>query len=238
MSRHIRLRSSCAMYLVCALFTASVGAQIAAVEWNVPANVGPPDRAAILEIGRRLGIGDPRSVSVPIRSSCLLVSIESRPVLNGNRVLSSVLGVRQFRGPECRPARADSRFERQGNWIAFLGEFNPRRRELWRIRDGDWHIDITLGPNVPYDDAVSIVHAIRQKQLVDRRPPSREKSSEIRYVDPSALRSVQTTRNVDSRGVPIPREYEITTGEAGGDWLTVRIRDGVVELHNHGHWVV
>ena len=86
------------------------------------------------------------------------------------------------------PVRADSRFEQQGNWIAFLGEFNPQRRELWRIRDGDWHIDINLGADVPYDDAVSIVHAIRQKQLVDRRPPSREKSSEIRYVDPSAIR--------------------------------------------------
>jgi len=237
MSRQIRLRSSCAMYLACALFSASVGAQVAAVEWKVPANVGRQDRAAILEIARRVGISDPRSVSVSIRSSCILVSIESRPVLDGNRVLSSVLGVRQFKGPECMPVRADARFEQQGNWVAFLGAFNPQRRELWRIHDGDWHIDINLGADVPYDDAVSIVHAIRHKQLVDRRPPSREKSSEIRYVEPSAIRSIQTAKNAGSRGVPIPREYEIKTGEAGGDWLTVGIRDGVVELHNHGHWI-
>jgi hypothetical protein len=237
MNRQERLRSRCAVFLTSALFTAGVGAQIAAVEWHVPVDVGPLERGAILEIARRAGIGDPGSVSEPMHSSCLLIRIESRPVFDGNRVLSSVLGVRQFSGPACEPVGADSRVERQGNWIAFLGELNPRRRELWRIRDGDWHIDIALGAAVPYDDAVSIVHAIRRKQLVDRRPPSREASSEIRDLDPSAIRSVQTAKTLDSHGVPVLREYEITTGETGGDWLTVRIRDGVVELHQHGQWI-
>ena len=194
MTRHRRLRSSCAIFLSCALLKPSVGAQVAAVEWKVPAQVSPRDRAAILEIARRVGIGDPQSVSVTIRSSCLLVSVASRPVLDGNRILSNVLGVRQLSGPECRPVRADSRFEERGNWIAFLGAFNPQSRELWRIREVDWYVDISLGADVPYDDAVRIVHAIRHKQLVDRRPPSPEKSSEIRYVDPGAIRGVGPSR--------------------------------------------
>jgi hypothetical protein len=86
---------------------------------------------------------------------------------------------------------------------------NPSRRELWRIRDGDWHVDIHLGEDVPYDDAVMVVHAIRHKQLVDRRPPP-EPSSPIRYIDPSRIRGISR-----SDAPTIPRQYQVTEGTAG-----------------------
>ena len=123
----------------------------------------------------------------------------------------------------------------KGNWYAALHTTNPRRRERWRIHDADWHIDIHLGEDVPYDDAVMVVHAIRQKQLVDRRQPP-ELSSPIRYIDPSGIISIGRS---DAR--TIPRQYQVTEGTAGlrgggGQLLTVRIRDGRVELHAHMQW--
>jgi hypothetical protein len=90
-----------------------------------------------------------------------------------------------------------------------VGEIMSRRRERWRIHDGDWHVDIHLGVDVPYDDAVMVVHAIRQKQLVDGRPPP-EPSSPIRYIDPSRIMSIGRS---DAR--TILRQYQVTEGTAG-----------------------
>ncbi len=212
-------------------------AQGTAVVWQVPGEVGPDDRKAILAIAGAVGIREPRAVSVPIRSRCLLVEVESSPVLLGNRVLSEILGIRQKNGPECPPVRADRRLQQRGNWIAFLSESNPRRQERWRIRDGDWHVDLYLSGDVPYGDAVMIVQAIRRQQLVDRRPPS-QSSSAIRYIDASRIRSIRSSVSPPS----IARQYEIWEGEGagragGGDLLVVRIHDGRTELHNHGQWI-
>jgi hypothetical protein len=207
------------------------------VVWQVPGEVTPGDRKAILQIARAVGIHEPGTVSVPIRSPCLLVEVESRPVLLANRVLSTILGIRQKRGAECRSFGADRPLKQLGNWVAFLSPTNPRQRERWRIHDGDWHVDVYLSGDIPYSDAVTIVQAIRRKQLVDRRPLS-QSSSAIRYIDASRILSIRGS-------VPpgtIPGQYEVTEGEGagksgGGDWLTVRIRGGHVELHNHGQWI-
>jgi len=210
-------------------------AQRTAVLWQVPGDISPSDRRAILEIGRALGIHEPQTVSVPMSSTCLLVEIESKPVLLGNQLLSDTVGVRRKNGDGCQPFGLDRRVQERGNWVAFLGASNPGRRERWRLRDGDWHVDAYLSSDVPYDDAVMIVQAIRREQLVDRRPPS-PSSGPLRYIDANRILSIQRSASPQK----IPRQYEILEGRlrAGErNMLIVRIRDGRVELHNHTRWM-
>jgi hypothetical protein len=246
MSRSHGVRLLCTVCLGCALFAAMPTAQHGPVEWKVPVVLTAVDKKDILTIARRVGILDPQTVSVPLGSPCLLVQVESKPVVVGNRVLSDLVAIRQKTGPQCGPVDPVRRVQQKGNWVAalFTGNptlftGNPRRRELWRIHDGDWHVDIHLGEDVPYDDAVMVVHAIRQKQLVDRRPPP-EPSLPIRYIDPSRIRGIGR-----SDALTILRQYEVTESRSawgeyrrgGGQLLTVRIRDGRVELHAHLQWI-
>jgi hypothetical protein len=44
------------------MLAAKADAQSGGIEWFVPTYVGPSDRKAILEIARRVGIENPRSV--------------------------------------------------------------------------------------------------------------------------------------------------------------------------------
>jgi hypothetical protein len=208
--------------LVWAGLAAVIDAQARAVEWFVPTYAGPSDRQAILEIARRAGISDPRSVFVPPDGSqCGLLHVESTPAVDGNRVRSSILGVRYLRRPGCPVHTDGQRVIQRGNWVAVLGVANPQHRERWRIRDGSWYVDIALGPDVPYEDAVSIVLAIRHQQLVDRRPPGPGVSPEITYVDPNLI------IRIDPDGSANPDRYTVTTGGAG---LVVSVQDGTVEL--------
>jgi hypothetical protein len=228
-------------------------AQHGPVDWNVPVVLTAVDKKDILTVAQRVGILDPQRVPVPLRSPCLLVQVESTPIVVGNRVLSDIVRIQQKTGPQCLPVdparrvqQQGRRVQQQGNWVAalFTGNptlftGNPKRRELWRIRDEDWHVDIHLGEGVPYDDAVMVVHAIRQKQLVDRRPPP-EPSSPIRYIDPSRIIGISR-----SDAPTISRQYQVTESRSawgplrggGGEELTVRIRDGRVELHAHLCWM-
>jgi hypothetical protein len=140
---------SCAAGLASAAFTVTFAAQGGSIAWNVPRELSRADRNANLAIARAVGIRDAQTVSVPFKSACLLVEVESRPVVVGNRVLSDVVAVRQKRGPQCTPPsiHANVRVQRRGNWITSAS--NPDRRERWRICDGDWHVDVHLGANVP-----------------------------------------------------------------------------------------
>src|SRR5262245_25446917 len=120
-------------------------AQALTVHWKVSKDIGRADRRAILQIARKLGVTDPQSVAVPIRSSCQLLHVAARPVVRGNRVSTTIVGVRQLKGPGCGPVPSSGRYVRQGNWIAFLDpKFNPTAIEAWRIRDGEWYLDLSL----------------------------------------------------------------------------------------------
>jgi hypothetical protein len=208
-----------------------------AVVWQVPGDIAPDDKMAILAIAGAAGIREPRAVSVPIPSPCQFVQVESSPVLLGDRVLSEILGIRQKNGPGCPPVTAHRGLQQRGNWVAFLSDSNPRRQQRWRIRDGDWHVDIGLIGDVPYEDAVLIVQAIRRQQLIDQRPPS-QSSSPIQYIDAGKIMPIRSGLARPS----IPREYEITGGEGagrsgGGQFLLVTIHDGRVELQGQGCWI-
>jgi hypothetical protein len=222
--------------LMWALFAATAGAQSGGTEWIVPTYVGPSDRRAILEIARRVGIDDPRVVQRRIISECVLLEVESTRVLDGNRVLSSNLLVRQVRGAGCHPVPAGNRVERQGNWVGILGPNNPERQERWRIRDDNWHVDIRLGDGVAYEDAVSIVRAIRHQRLVDRRTPRPGVSSPIKDVDPGLITSIRVAAEQPTAGL----EYEVTTtrkGGGSGDVLIVAVENGIVNLHRELVWI-
>ena len=228
-------RTSFAACVVWVSFAAIVDAQHAAVEWFVPDTVDPRDRRAILEVARRVGITDPRWVTRPNPSTCTFVEVESTPIVDGNRVRSGVVLVRRMRGPGCLSPPAGRRAVQQGNWVAFLGDVNPQQRERWRVRDGTWHIDITIGAGVPYEDAVRIVLAIRRRQLVDRRPPAVGAPSPMRYVDLSEVFVL-----ADPSRPPTPGVYEVMTGKkdvSGGDVLRVRVQDDTVELLLQSLWI-
>ena len=232
-------RRSCAACLVWVSFAAILDAQRAAIHWDVPSTVDPGDRRDILDIARRLGITDPRSAWT-IASACRLVYIESTPIVDGDRVRSTLVGVRRLRGPECSSPRGGQRVVQQGNWIAFLGDVNPRHREQWRVRDGAWHIDITIGADVPYEDAVSVVIAIRRRELVDRRPPVDGVPSPMTYVDPSEIFSIRADPGRPAGRPATPGLYQVMTGkERGGvgNYLEVRVQRDTVELIKQGIWM-
>jgi len=81
----------CTVCLGWALFAAMPTAQHGPVDWKVPDVLTAVDKTDILTIGQRVGILDPQTVSVPLRSAGLLVEVESRPVVVGNRVLSDLV---------------------------------------------------------------------------------------------------------------------------------------------------
>ena len=233
MIKPTQIQLLCGLLLLASMVAQAAQLQGDSVAWKVPSEITSEDRQAILEVARAAGIPEPAAVSVPIASSCVFVEVESKPVFVGNRALSKVLAIRQKLAPGCRPFRNEGDRKQRGNWVAFLSETNPRQEERWRIRDDEWHVDVRLTDDVPHDDAVMIVQAIRRKELVDRRPPS-QASAEIRYLDPSRITGIST----GIRGVSpsIPRQYwvgELTgSGRSGGGYiLVVRIQDGVVELH-------
>jgi len=80
MSRSHGGRVLCTVCLGCALFAAMPTAQHGPVDWRVPAVLTGVDKRDILTIAKRVGIVDPQTVSVPLRSACLLVEVESTPV--------------------------------------------------------------------------------------------------------------------------------------------------------------
>ena len=101
MSRSHVVQLLCTVCLGCALFAAMPTAQHGPVDWKVPDVLTSVDKKDILTIAQRVGILDPQTVSVPLRSRCLLVEVESRPLVVGNRVLSDIVAIRHNTGPEC-----------------------------------------------------------------------------------------------------------------------------------------
>jgi hypothetical protein len=212
---------------------AAVAAQTATVEWKMPPTIRAVDRRDILAVARMVGITEPIAAAVPLQSACTLVQVKSKPVLNGNQVLSKTVAVRQFAGAGCNSPRSDTRYERQGNWFAF----NPKTEERWRIRDGDWNIDVFLQPGIAYEEAALIVQAIHQRRLLDRRPDSR---SPVPPINPDAILSVEHSQDAQSPS----GAFEVRTGQpdapprgGSGYVLHVVVRNGAVELHGLSCWM-
>ncbi|MDR0781799.1 MAG: hypothetical protein LBF16_14100 [Pseudomonadales bacterium] len=100
-------------------------------------------------------------------------------------------------------------------------------QERWHFSDGEWAIDIELGPAISYAEAQSIVLAIHRHQL----KTSPGLASFAANTDSSRIKSIRT---ID----PIAREFlvEINTGFSG-DSLMVRLEDGDVILYGGSSWI-
>src|SRR5262245_42445457 len=194
------------------------------ITWNVPIELLPTDRSAILDLARQAGIDYPETVSMPVTSPCPLLRVESRPVIEGNRLSTKILSVRQATGPGCQNGRTDLEVQRSGNWLAVRFERNPETKERWRIRDGDWYIDVFFSGNVPYDDARAMVLAIRRRALVDRRT-GEGADRPMPDIDPNRI-----TRILGGGARDDGPAYSVQKGENLGWELGMTVQNDRVEL--------
>lgn len=118
-----------------------------------------------------------------------------------------------------------------GRWVASSAELS--QYVLWRVHDGDWYIDMTLGAGVAYDSATLIVKAIRRQTLVNQIPfPFRGAFRDtLPVVDASDIRAISKDRE--------RQVYEVTTGQHRryGLALSVSIVAGQVLVRNIGTWI-
>jgi hypothetical protein len=195
------------------------------VEWTGDSGLRRSDKAAIISLARRMGIEKPRRASVETLLPTLgnIVVVQSEVATDGRRRMWRQLEVCRADWP-C----ADADGLRIGRWIA-AGE--AEEREQWRIRDGDWQVDVFLESGVAYEAAEAIVLAFRRGTLVNRIPgPTTGALQVAPRLDASEIFAIGWYAD--------KQEYEVRAGSSGGEVYWVRIRNGSVELHGIGTWVV
>jgi hypothetical protein len=214
-------------------FVTVFAVQSNATQWNVPAGVTAADRRDILQLSAQLAIEDPEVVSA-FRSDCLAVRVVSRPAVDGNRVVSRWTLIRLASGPGCQPVASGKPVKRVGNWLTGATAAIPIER--WRVRDGDWHVDVHLGMGVPYGDAEIIIRAIRRGEVVDERPAA-DRVRSLPNIDAGAVTLIERPHQGFGTPAPHPRDFEVRTGVEGGDSFLMRIVEGRVEVHRSGQWI-
>jgi hypothetical protein len=238
-----------------AFLTVTLAAQGREVVWNMSVQLTERDKRDIIDLAAALGIRTPIGV-VDDRSRCPVVRVRSQPVVEGNRVTTTDLRMRPRSGPDCRPATSGPDIHTRGNWMAVKFDArdgnpaygNPRRLVAWRLRDGDWHRDVSLGPDVTYEDAEAIVLAIRHRTLVDVRNADEISKAGPPRVDPDQIFSVArfddepTKRRLpelygDMYVVTSATHDDFTGRGGGGHKIHVKIRNGRVELHGSYFWI-
>jgi hypothetical protein len=212
--------------------SATLGDQSSTTQWNVPADVTAVDRRDILQLAGQLKINDPELVST-FNSGCRAVRVVSRPKVDGHRVLSHWLLIRRASGAGCEPVASGQPVKRVGNWLTGGTVAIPVER--WRVRDGNWHVDVHLGAGVPYSDAEIIIRAIRRGELADQRPLG-DRVRGLPSIDAGAITVIERPHQGIGTPAPHPRQYEVRTGDKGGDSFSIRIAEGRVEVHRYGQW--
>jgi len=206
---------------------AALAAQDASIEWHVGSDVTPNDRKAIIELAHKAGMDRPRTVATVAAPTpgCRTVSVSSDITVDGNRVRRSGLDLIRADSKNCWPQSNSA--QRVGRWIA--NTERPWIDERWRIRDGDWHLDVTLDDDVPFRDAERIVLAIRHKEVTDRLPEHGQGTrATLPEIDADSITSIQKR---SGRG---RSEYWLAAG-AGvrAERFSIAIVDGRVELYEH-----
>lgn len=100
-----------------AILAGTLAAQGREVVWNLSVQLIERDKRDIIDLAAELGVRTPSRV-VDNRSRCPLVSVSSQPVVEGNRVTMTELGMRPLNGPDCPLASSGPNIHRRGNWIA------------------------------------------------------------------------------------------------------------------------
>src|SRR5882762_5765028 len=185
----------------------------------------------------RAAFGIPNAARIegrfPQYVGCPVVILESPVTIDGNRRSWLELTVRRTGrdtgGHHCEVyATSDDTVKHAGRWVASSAE--RIEQTVWRVTDGDWHVDVTLGTGVSYDSAALIVQAVRHRTLVNQIPAvlRRMFGDTLPVVDASDIQTIAKSRR--SPG------YEVTTGHAGGLVLYVSFDAGQVLVHNIGSW--
>jgi hypothetical protein len=192
------------------------------------------DTAAVLALGRQFGIPQPARIDrvFPELVGCPVVELGSPVSIEGKRHSWMELKVRRrgrdTGGHRCEVyAPSGSTVKRSDRWVASSEELIER--SLWRVSDGDWHIDVALDAGVPYDSAVVLVLAVRRRTLVNRMPAGLRRffGDTLPTIDASDIRTIRRKQEV----------YEVITGERWGTVLLVSIVAGEVIVHNVGSWI-
>jgi hypothetical protein len=190
------------------LSSAALASQNSAVTWSVPADVDSNDRREILAVARRVGLDGPQRVLALPGGSCSILLVESRPNVEGRRVSFTSVFVSRIRGRECA-LPDDPKWVRVGNWATSMA--TPKQHEKWRIRDGNWRVDIYLR-DVDYDTAERIVRTVRREALVERcsidsGASARHGSADISSVTPASAGSpdylIYTSRGDGGGGIVV-----------------------------------
>jgi len=148
---------------------AAVHAQALSTSWD--AGLTASDRKDILALARDMKITRPQRVMLDSYNSsdiCTIVDVEAPEVVEGNQVRTTI--VKMIR-PGADPARCQQRARhRRGRWLVPpANAVSVSERVRWRIHDPAGAVDLALF-NVPYDDAVAIVRALRRSPMAERCP--------------------------------------------------------------------
>ena len=193
------------------------------------------DTASVLALGAQFGIPNPARIAdrFPQYVGCPVVILESPVTIDGNRRSWVELRVRRkgrdTGGHRCEVyATSDDTVKHEGRWVASSAE--RIEQAVWRVTDGDWHVDVTLGTGVSYDSAVLIVQAVRRRTLVNQIPAMLRRfyGDTLPVVDASDIRTIAKSR--------MSPGYEVTTGQAWGLVLYLSIDAGQVLVQNVGSW--
>ncbi len=233
MIKYFQIAFIVCMVLTC-MFTNLRAFQLENIEWQVDNTVTEQDREDIISLTKKMGIEHPQKVTFDqfLPTGCRFVRVESTVVQQGNRRNWLELNMRRRDWRECTRPEPGSSKKRMGRWVAVSSDLG--KREEWRIKDGEWHVDVFLEQDVPYKDAELIILAIRRAELMNRLSESMgpiKLNTNMPQIDPSSVGSIKKNPS----GV---RDYELQTGRGAGLILHVRIIDGHVELLSYATWLV
>ena len=204
------------------------------------------DSLAIKTVASQAGIRAPYSLAAPFMQvvGCPTLSVVSDTLVQGDRRSWTELSVyrtgRDTGGHRCAVYREDGDTLWQSQrWVA--SSAGREERSKWRIHDGSWYLDVSLGPGVAYQDASTIVQAVRHRELVDLRPAGLRRMpiwlrgtlrDTLPTLDADSILSITTARPGDGG----THEVDIGT-PAFGYSLSVSVVDGKVRVHNIGSYI-
>jgi len=198
--------------------------------------LGASDTAAVLAVAAQFGIPSPARFGRPFSQyvGCPVVILESSVTVDGNKRSWVELWVRRkgrdTGGHRCEVyAPAGATVRRHDRWVASSEE--RTERTVWRVQDGDWHVDVALGTGVSFDSAALIVQAVRRQTLVNEIPAvvRRLMGDTLPVVDAGDIRTIEKSRE--------SQVYKVKTGEMAGYVLSVSIDAGRVLVHNVSSWI-
>ena len=215
-------------------FVTAASAQSVDVRWVLQQPLSADDQRDILDLAARVGIRNPGTAGDLVNPPCRTISVASHPRVEGYRASTDVVIVRQRTGDGCQlPVRAGLLVHQGGDWIVLQSAWNPSRAELFRLRDGDWFIDLHLPSNISYDDAEQVIHALRRRTYVDVR---QGRAGDITDID---LKRINMFTRDDRMAELFPEVYAKTFRVYADNykWVGVRIHEGQVEFQGVSDWV-